>query len=131
MLRYCIRRSPDYALRLDLGFSQVKDVARLIAIATVAILATTAAGTAQTRSSRDATTVYGARLNAKGQPVGLNQARVNGRINSRLDNRLSLRIEHYRSDDTNNPTAAFRAKQDDKSRSAPITAPTFSQDGSF
>ncbi|MCW6537290.1 hypothetical protein [Sphingomonas lycopersici] len=74
----------------------------------------------QTRSGHDSAAVYGARLNAKGQPAALNRNRVNNRINDRIGNRLSLRIERYRPDI--NPTAAFRAIQDDKTRINPVIA---------
>lgn len=79
--------------------------------------------TAQTRSVRDTATAYGARLTAKGAPAALNQYRVNNRVNNRIESRLSLRIERYRPDATANPTAAFQATQDDKSRSTPVLAP--------
>ena len=75
---------------------------------------------AQTRTVRDTTTAYGARLNAKGQPANLNPARINGRIPSRIDTRLALRVERYRPDATDNPTAAFQTTTDDKSRIAPV-----------
>ena len=75
----------------------------------------TAAG-AQTRSARDTATAYGARLNAKGEPAGLNPNRINNRLNSRLDTRLSLRVERYRPDNTNDPTAAFAVRPTDNAR---------------
>lgn len=87
-----------------------------------ALLASTAAS-AQTRSVRDTTTAYGARLNAKGQPANLNPARINNRIPSRIDTRLALRLERYRPNATDNPTAAFQTTTDDKTRTAPVIAP--------
>lgn len=78
---------------------------------------------AQTRSVRDTATAYGARLDAKGVPTNTNPARINNRIPSRLENRLSLRIERYRPEASANPTAAFQATTDDKSRTAPMIAP--------
>jgi hypothetical protein len=96
--------------------------------AAVASLIFASAGVAQTGSVRDTATAYGARLNAKGQPAALNQNRVNNRINSRIDSRLSLRIERYRPDSANNPTAALAAATDDKSRTAPVVAPPPQQD---
>lgn len=78
--------------------------------------------TAQTRSVRDTATAYGARLDARGVPANLNPNRVNSRINSRIDKRLALRIERYRPNSTANPTAAFAAPQDDRSRTAPVIA---------
>lgn len=79
---------------------------------------------AQTRSIRDTTTAYGARLNAKGLPANTDPARINNRISSRLDNRLSLRIERYCPEASANPTAAFQAATtDDYSRTAPVIAP--------
>lgn len=91
----------------------------------IAVVACVVAGTttAQTRSVRDTATAYGARLNARGLPATLNPSRVNSRIDRRIDSRLALRIERYRPDSTGNPTAAFAAPQDDKSRNAPIAAP--------
>ena len=82
---------------------------------------------AQTRSVRDTATAYGARLNAKGLPANTNPNRVNSRVDSRINNRLAVRSERYRPDNTDNPTAAFTAAQDDKSRSAPVIAPAPSQ----
>lgn len=94
-----------------------------ILAALVAGLAPTAT-LAQTRAARDTATAYGARLTARGMPANQNQNRVTNRINNRIDNRLSLRIERYRPDSTNNPTAAFQAvPQDDKSRTTPVIAP--------
>lgn len=91
--------------------------ARIVALAAIAaaLLLGTSAG-AQTRSARDTATAYGARLNAKGEPANLNPNRINNRVNSRLDTRLSLRIERYRPDSTNNPAAAFAARQTDNAR---------------
>ncbi len=89
--------------------------------AVVAALAITASslGTvvgAQTRTARDTTTAYGARLNAKGEPTNLNPKRINNRVNSRLETRLSLRVERYRTDSTNSPAAAFAVKSTDNTR---------------
>lgn len=78
---------------------------------------------AQTRSVRDTATAYGACLDAKGLPANTNPARINNRIPSRLENRLSLRIERYRPEASANPTAAFQATTNDKSRIAPMIAP--------
>lgn len=91
-------------------------------LAKMAIIAlfVASAGSAQTASTRNTATAYGARLTAKGLPAGLDQRRASNRIANRIDNRLSLRIERYRPDNTNNPTAAFEATQSDKSRAAPI-----------
>ena len=90
---------------------------RFAALATVA--ATLSPGipaSAQSRSARDTATAYGARLNAKGEPANLNPSRINDRVNSRLDTRLSLRVERYRPDSTNNPTAAFAVRPADNAR---------------
>lgn len=76
-------------------------------------------GQAQTRTAREAATTYGARLTAKGQPANLNENRINNRVISRIDSRISLRIERYRPDITNNPTAAYQRPLDDQSRAAP------------
>lgn len=81
-----------------------------------------ASASAQTRSVRDTATAYGARLNAKGLPADKNPNRVNSRVDSRINNRLALRVERYRPDNTDNPTAAFQAAQTDKSRTAPVIA---------
>lgn len=97
--------------------------------ALVAALALPALAHAQTRSVRDTATTYGARLDAKGAPAAFSQNRVNNRVNSRIDNRLSLRIERYRPDATANPTAAFQARPDDKSRATPVIAPQTPGDG--
>ncbi len=71
---------------------------------------------AQTRTTRDTTTAYGARLDAKGAPADLNPNRYNNRINNRLDTRLSLRLERYRPDSVGDPTAAFAKPVTDNSR---------------
>lgn len=90
----------------------------------LAVLALTipVAVVAQTRSARDTATTYGARLDAKGLPANLSENRVNNRVDNRISNRLSLRIERYRPNSADNPTAAFQMTQDDKSRSAPVIA---------
>jgi hypothetical protein len=86
---------------------------------------------AQSRSVRNTATTYGARLNSEGLPANLNKARVNNRIETRINNRLSLRIERYRPDSANNPTAAFQATPNDNSRTAPVIAsPQFVEDDS-
>ena len=92
----------------------------LIAAATLAVIGPVAA---QTRNARDTATTYGARLNAKGAPQGLNQARINNRVNSRIENRISLRLERFHAGSENNPTAALRAAPDDGSRRAAVIAP--------
>ena len=84
---------------------------------------TVADAVAQTRSIRNAATAYGARLDARGRPANINPNRINNRIDSRIENRLALRIERYRVDSTDNPTALFSTKQDDKSRSVPVITP--------
>lgn len=71
---------------------------------------------AQTRSARDTVTAYGARLNAKGEPVNLNPNRINNRVNSRIDTRLSLRVERYRTNSTSAPVSAFSVRQTDNAR---------------
>lgn len=91
-----------------------------LATMTVMIALTASAGSAQTTSTRDTATAYGARLTAKGLPAGGDQRRTSNRITNRIDNRLSLRIERYRPDSTDNPTAAFQATQNDKTRIASI-----------
>jgi len=93
-----------------------------LATMTVMISLIASAGSAQTTSTRDTATVYGARLTAKGLPAGVDQRRTSNRIASRIDTRLSLRIERYRPDNTDNPTAAFQAMQNDKSRTGAIPA---------
>jgi hypothetical protein len=87
---------------------------RIIALA-VALSPCISVG-AQTRSARDTVTAYGARLNAKGEPVNLNPNRINNRVNSRIDTRLSLRIERYRTDSTTAPVSAFSVRQTDNAR---------------
>lgn len=92
---------------------------RFAAIATAigaSALCVAASAVAQTRTVRDTATAYGARLDAKGEPADLNQNRYNNRINSRLDTRVKLRIERYRLDSVNDPTATFAAKITDNSR---------------
>lgn len=90
--------------------------------AVIAILAATStllldsAVSAQTRTVRDTATAYGARLNAKGEPAGLNPNRINNRVNSRIDARLSLRIERYRPDSTTNPAATYAVRPTDNAR---------------
>lgn len=96
---------------------------RALVLALSATMLLPAAAPAQTRSVRDTTTAYGARLNARGQPANLNPARINSRIPSRIDTRLSLRIERYRPDASTNPTAAFQTTTDDKTRTAPVITP--------
>lgn len=78
---------------------------------------------AQTRSTRDTATAYGARLASPDRRTDLNQRRVNNRIDSRIDNRLSLRLERYRPDTAADPAAAFRAVPDDGARRTPVIAP--------
>ena len=102
-------------------------VARTL-VALVLAAAVVPAAIAQTRSVRDTATAYGARLDSQGQPTNLNQNRLNSRINNRIDNRLSLRIERYRPDATTNPTAAFTAAPNDKSRVSPLVTPPVSDD---
>jgi hypothetical protein len=89
----------------------------VIAAATGAgVLFFAAPAAAQTRTARNTATAYGARLDAKGEPAGLNEKRVNNRINSRLDTRLSLRIERYRPDNVIDPIAAFATQVIDNAR---------------
>lgn len=104
---------------------------RIAAIATGAgVLCLATAGVAQTRTVHDTATAYGARLDAKGEPAGLNPSRNNNRINSRLDTRLRLRIERYQPDSITNPTAAFAAKVSDNARiGTETTLPRSSQIG--
>ena len=71
---------------------------------------------AQTRSVRDTSTAYGARLNARGEPAHLNPNRINNRVNSRLETRLSLRVERYRPSSVPDPAAAFAARPTDNAR---------------
>ena len=73
-------------------------------------------------SARTTRQAYGARLDAAAQPNDLNTARVNNRVSNRINNRLSLRIERYRPGQAEAPTDAFRARQDDGTRSAPVVA---------
>lgn len=90
------------------------------------------AAEAQTSTVRDTATAYGARLTAKGEPANLNSNRINNRINSRLDTRLSLRVERYRLDSANDPTAAFAVKSTDNARvgtQAPFAPPAASSEG--
>lgn len=100
--------------------------AALALVAMMLVPSTT--GVAQTRSVRDTTTAYGARLDAKGRPANTSSSRVNGRIDSRINNRLSLRIERYRPDSTDDPTAAYETMQHDKSRISAVIVPQQSQD---
>lgn len=91
---------------------------RFTVVAALAITASSlgTAVDAQTRTARDTTTAYGAKLNAKGEPTDLNPKRINNRVNNRLETRLSLRVERYRTDSTNNPAAAFAVKSTDNAR---------------
>lgn len=91
---------------------------KFVMAATVLALGIHVSCDAQTRSVRDSSTAYGARLTAKGQPANLNESRINSRVNSRIDNRISLRIERYRPDTINNPTASFQTTQTDNSRTS-------------
>lgn len=95
------------------------DRQRIAVIATAtgaAVLCLATAATAQTRNARDTATAYGARLDAKGEPAGLNQNRNNNRLNSRLDTRLKLRVERYQPDSTTDPTGAFATQVTDNAR---------------
>ena len=90
-----------------------------IAVLSAVVIATFSSNTgagAQTRSARETATAYGARLNARGEPVNLNPNRINNRVNSRLETRLSLRVERYRPNSTNDPAAAFAVRPTDNAR---------------
>lgn len=100
---------------------------RIAPILCLALLGATAAQAQTTRSAKSTRQAYGARLDAAAQPNNLNAARVNNRIDSRIDSRLSLRIERYRIGQTADPTAAFRAQNDDGTRTAPVIAPPTQQ----
>lgn len=93
-------------------------IAALVATAAVA-----GAAAAQTRSVRDTATAYGARLNARGAPANSNPNRISNRVDNRINGRVALRIERYRPDSTENPTAAFATPQDDRSRITPVITP--------
>ena len=96
---------------------QMKNSPRIVAIAKGAgVLFNATGAVAQTRTARDTATAYGARLDAKGEPAGLNQNRNNNRINSRLETRLRLRIERYQPDSMADPTAAFATQVTDNAR---------------
>ena len=96
---------------------QMTNSQRIVAIATGAgVLCLATGAVAQTRTARDTATAYGARLDAKGEPAGLNQNRNNNRINSRLETRLRLRIERYQPDSVADPTAAFATQVTDNAR---------------
>ena len=106
---------------------------RIAAIATGAgVLCLATAAVAQTRTARDTATAYGARLDAKGEPAGLNQNRNNNRINSRLETRLRLRIERYQPDSMADPTAAFATQLTDNARiGTASTLPSQPEDRSY
>ena len=90
---------------------------RIAAIATGAsVLCLATAAVAQTRTAHDTATAYGARLDATGEPAGLNQNRNNNRINSRLETRLRLRIERYQPNSMADATAAFATQVNDNAR---------------
>lgn len=99
-----------------------KNIGTAMKLVTMTVIASfiASSGSAQTTSTRNTATTYGARLTAKGLPAGMDQRRTSNRINNRIDNRLSLRIERYRPGNTDNPTAAFETQQNDQSRTAPI-----------
>lgn len=97
-------------------------VMKSVAIAFV-LLAVAGPADAQVPGVRDAATSYGARLNARGTPQNLNQARINNRVDSRIDNRLSLRVERFRPANDSNLATALRAAQSDGSRRAVQIAP--------
>lgn len=82
---------------------------------------TASVGLAQTTSTRDTATVYGARLTAKALPAGLDRRRTSNRVINWIDNRLSLRIDRYSPSNTNNSTAAFQTQQTDKLCTASIS----------
>lgn len=77
-------------------------------------------GDAQTRSTRDTATAYGARLTADAATVPVNRHRVNNRLNNRLNNRISLRIERYAPTVAANPGAAFTTSRDDGTHVNPV-----------
>lgn len=68
---------------------------------------------AQSRTIRGTATIYGARLNARGDVQDLNPARINNRVNNRVNNRIRLRIERFVPDESLNPTSAYRVPVDD------------------
>lgn len=90
----------------------------LAVLALCTTMPSTTSASGQARSMRDTATAYGARLNVRGQPANLNPARISSRIPSRIDSRLALRLERYRPNASDNPTAAFRIPTNDKSRTA-------------
>lgn len=94
-----------------------------LGIAFVLAVVAASPAVAQTRSVRDTATAYGARLNAKGQPAALNANRVNNRIDNRLDNRLAVRVERYRPDSIDHPTATLTVAPDDGTHVSPVLAP--------
>lgn len=98
--------------------SSISGVRRIVFLSTVAcaILPLGTPADAQTRSTRDTATTYGARLDAKGEPANLNPNRINNRINNRLDARLDLRVERYRPQSSNDPAAAFAVRPTDNAR---------------
>jgi hypothetical protein len=97
--------------------------------ATGILLLDTAVG-AQTHTVRDTATAYGARLNAKGEPAGLNPNRINSRANNRVETRLSLRIERYRPDSITYPATTYSVQPTDNARIgtettlSPLSSPT-------
>lgn len=101
----------------------MKTFAGILIAATVAVPAV-----AQTRSTRDTATAYGARLTGKAASTTLNQSRINSRIDNRIQNRISLRIERYQPADSVNPATAYQAAKDDKSRVVPTITPVQTQD---
>lgn len=99
-------------------------IGRVMGIALVVLGATVslAPAAAQTRSTRDTTTAYGARLTADTALAAANRHRVNNRLNNRLNNSINLRIERYTPTIATDPGTAFTVSHDDGTRTSPIGA---------
>lgn len=98
-----------------MNLSQAVRTGAVIAVA----LFPSGAASAQTRSTRDTATAYGARLTPDTTPAAANRHRVNNRLNNRINNRLSLRIERYTPTALADPDAAYTVSRDDGTRNNP------------
>lgn len=85
-------------------------------IGTCCIASNTEQASAQSRTTRETATAYGARLNAKGEIQNLNPARINSRVSSRVSSRIQLRLERFIPGSSSDPASAYRVTVDDGSR---------------
>lgn len=107
------RTNRNGIVRMKLG--QVVRTGIMIAVA----LFPPSSASAQTRTTRDTATAYGARLTTDATPAAANRHRVNNRLNNRIANHLSLRIERYTPTTLANPNAAYTVSRDDGTRNNP------------